>query len=177
MKTYTASRDGVRRGIKPVPWEDYFSLGGGVKSVDVHLFRKNPPEQDSGGYVHDAYPLRRRSGEVVLAKDAVLDRQGILVFVRTRTGFGDGTGRLHRGWYRVRQNHSNERPIGLSGAVIVSASGPKDYYKWPQDNLKNLGWRDALVVLLPGDMVKYRCQDGTRIALEYVSPEEGIRVL
>lgn len=181
VKTYTLSYDGsegpggyLQKGISlNRSWTSNpeILLGGGITSRTIKLFLKNSPEITKWGKVLDAFPLQLGSGQWVLAKDN-LQRDTILLHISTRNICADIRDRA--GSWDYNYNSFRIR----SDIVKVYATGPRDYFKRPQDDLSNIGWRDALVVLTVGDEITYQAQGTSKkLVVKYESVEKGLVIV
>jgi hypothetical protein len=177
MRLYTVSETfGLMRGFRLENFGrgDQFYLGGGIASVHVEVFRKNPPKicdsPDYGPLVLDGRVFQLRSGRWVLAKD---NRNWDQLLLRIETAglpFADRhyTRRDRLGYW---DRHSGD-PI-----QILRATAPLDYYAHPQDHPFNWARTDAVVRLGVSDAILFHAQYGKERIVSYVSKERGLEIV
>ncbi|HRY82920.1 MAG TPA: hypothetical protein P5232_04470 [Candidatus Moranbacteria bacterium] len=168
MKVFTINHFGLRKGMKLDLFENNLHIGAGSASKKICLFKKNLPEVDKHGFVYEAFPVRTANG-FVLAKPNRLNDERVLVLVMTRDRVSDkAIGR----W--TLQDSEKNSSFFWQEKVIEKATGPKDFYFSPQLADKNVAWNDALLKLLPGDIVIVKFTNGKKMICKYESVEKGL---
>ncbi len=178
MKVYRIEEGRVFKGINMsarstvAPDKNkWLSLGGGSKTVEVPVFKKNLPEIDNnphlpwGGILREAHPVRIDGGYALAKPNQPSDK--ILVVLKTRR---QGFGKPRSGFW------SFDRTVSTCDSIdqtLARATGPRDYYG-DQNDAGNIGWMDALVVMKVGDVVMTVDQKGDVTVAEYKSVEEGL---
>lgn len=178
MKVYRIEEGRIFRGVNmsarstDAPDKNkWLSLGGGSKSVDIPVFKKNVPEIDNasnlpwGGMLREAHPVRIEGGYALAKPNQPSDK--ILVVLKTRR---EGYGKPRSGFW------SFDRRVLTSAQIdqtLARATGPRDYYA-NQNNYGNIGWMDALVIMKVGDVVMTVDQKGDITVAEYRSIQEGL---
>lgn len=179
MKVYRIEEGRVFKGVNmrahSVGASDrnkWLSLGGGSKSVEVPVFKKNVPEIDNagnlpwGGMLREAHPVRIDGGYALAKPNQPSDK--ILVVLKTRR---EGYGKPRSGFWSF---DSKAVPtFEAMDQTLARATGPRDYHS-DQNDAGNIGWMDALVIMKVGDVVMTVDQKGDITVAEYKSVEEGL---
>ncbi len=178
MRTYTVNGVSVVRGMRWTGSDKapVIEIGGGVSYKKIYTFNKNPPElydpeflgdHDGCPSINDAHPLVYLRGPL-LAKPNISAHIRILVLIRTRALVGEP---ITRGAWSFGGNFSTPQQVEQ---VLVTATGPHDYNYFPQNHPRNIGWRDALILMNPGDCITVTNQNAATLTARYPSFSEGL---